>query len=131
MNLIKIFQRFPDQESCIEHLEHIRWGDFSYCPHCGCDTVARKGDPGRIGRWNCHGCRSSFNVLSDTIFENTKVPLQKWFLAIGLIVNAKKSLSSCQLARDLELNQKTAWYVQQRIRAAMIESDYELVQILR
>jgi transposase-like protein len=119
MNLIKIFKRFPDQEACIEHLEDIRFKETPYCPHCGSTHVARKHDGHRIGRWNCHDCKSSFNVLSGTIFEKTKIPLQKWFLAIGLIVNAKKSLSSCQLARDLELNQKTAWYMQQRIRAQM------------
>ena len=55
------------------------------------------------------GCKSSFNVLSGTVFERTMVPLPKWFLAIGLMVNAKKSLSSCQLARDVGLNTKTGW----------------------
>ena len=120
MNLIKIFKRFPDQEACIEHLEDIRFKDTPHCLHCGSTHVARKHDGNRIGRWNCHDCKSSFNVLSGTIFEKTKIPLQKWFLAIGLIVNAKKSLSSCQLARDLELNQKTAWYMQQRIRTQMV-----------
>lgn len=119
MNLINIFTRFPDQEACIEHLEGIRFSASSYCPHCGSVDVARKEDSGRVGRWNCHACKSSFNVLSGTIFEKTKVPLQKWFMAVGLVVNAKKSLSSCQLARDLELNQKTAWFMQQRIRAEM------------
>ena len=119
MNLITIFQRYPDQEACIEHLERVRWGDAPFCPHCGVTNVARKGDGHRVGRWNCHGCKSSFNVLSGTIFEKTKIPLQKWFLGIGLIVSAKKSLSSCQLARDLDLNQKSAWYMMQRVRAEM------------
>ena len=102
MNLIDIFRKFPDQESCIEHLESVRWHDEPHCPHCGSVHVSRKDDGGRIGRWNCYGCKSSFNVLSGTIFEKTRIELQKWFMAIGLIVNAKKSLSSCQLARDLE-----------------------------
>ena len=66
-------------------------------------------------------------VLSGTIFEKTRLPLQKWFLAIGLIVNAKKSLSSCQLARDLELNQKSAWYMQSRIRAEMASKQGEVM----
>ena len=60
--------------------------------------------------------------------QKTRIPLQKWFLAIGLIVNAKKSLSSCQLARDLELNQKTAWYMQARIRVAMVQRERHLLQ---
>jgi len=62
-------------------------------------------------------------VLSGTIFEKTRIPLQKWFAAISLVVNAKKSLSSHQLARDLRLNQKTAWYILQRIRKAMGKKD--------
>ena len=119
MNLITIFQRFPDQEACIEHLERIRWGDNPGCPHCGSVVVGRKADGDRVGRWNCHACHSSFNVLSGTIFQKTKIPLQKWFLGIGLMVNAKKSLSSYQLTRDLDLNPRSALYMQQRIRAQM------------
>ena len=61
----------------------------------------------------------SFNILSGTVMQGIHVPLQKWFLAIALVVNAKKSLSNNQLARNLELTQPTAWYIQQRMRAAM------------
>ena len=127
MNLITIFSRFPDQESCIEHLEALRWAGDPFCPHCGDTDVARKAENERLGRWNCHGCKSSFNVLSGTIFQKTKIPLQKWFLAIGLVVNAKKSLSSHQLARDLQVTQPSAWYMQQRIRAAMATEEGELL----
>ena len=128
MSLLTIFSRFPDDAACIEHLEAIRFGDEPHCPHCGSGTVARKADGHRLGRWNCHGCKSSFNVLSGTIFGKTKIPLQKWFFAIGLVCNAKKSLSSHQLARDLDLNQKTAWYMQQRIRAQMATEQRPLLQ---
>ncbi|MCY3928466.1 MAG: IS1595 family transposase [Acidobacteria bacterium] len=127
MNLITIFHRYPDQRACIEHLERVRWKGEPFCPHCACIDVAPKCDGHRVGRWNCHACKSSFNVLSGTIFEKTKVPLQKWFLAIGLMVNAKKSLSSYQLARDLDLTQPTALYLQHRIRAAM-NVDHALLQ---
>ena len=78
MDLIKVFQRFPDHESCLEHLEQVRWGDRPACPLCGSVSVARKADSFRQGRWNCHDCKSSFNVLSGTIFQKTKLPLQKW-----------------------------------------------------
>jgi len=121
MNLIKVFEKFPDQKACINHLELARWGDTPVCPHCGSDRVARKRENKRIGRWNCHGCKSSFNVLSKTIFQKTKIPLQKWFLGIAILLNAKKSVSSHQLSRDLELNQPSAWYMAMRIRKAMIE----------
>lgn len=128
MNLFNIFQRFPNQESCIEHLEAVRWGDRPSCPHCGSVNVARKNEGDRVGRWNCHDCKASFNVLSGTIMQKTKVPLQKWFMAIGLMVNAKKSLSSHQLARDLEMTQPTALFLQQRIRAAMAADEAPLLQ---
>jgi transposase-like protein len=125
MNLVSIFRQFPDQQACIAHLEQVRWGDHPSCPHCAGYDVARKRENQRIGRWNCHSCKSSFNVLSGTVMQKTKVPLQKWFLAITLMQNAKKSLSSLQLARDLELNKATAWYLAMRIRRAMAEADAE------
>ena len=128
MNLITVFQRFPDHESCIEHLERVRWGDYPACPNCGSFKVARKAENDRIGRWNCHDCHNSYNVLSGTIFQKTKVPLQKWFLAISLMLNAKKSLSSHQLARDLELNQKTAWFLMMRVRNAMVDDNADFLQ---
>ena len=119
MNLISIFQRYPDQEACIEHLERVRWNDIPACPKCGSIKVGRKADGDRVGRWNCHDCHASFNVLSGTVFAKTRLPLQKWFLAVGLVLNAKKSVSSHQLARDLDLNQKSAWYLAMRVRKAM------------
>jgi transposase-like protein len=121
MNVITIMNRFPDQKSCIAYLETIRWGDKPHCPRQGCqsDRVAQKTIRGKTGEWNCHQCKSTFNVLTGTMFQGTRVELQKWFLAISLIANAKKSLSSHQLARDLDLTQTTALYMQQRIRAEM------------
>ena len=129
MNLIEVMERFPDQESCIEHLERIRWGNKPVCPHCGCVEVKEKKEEGvgRVGRYNCTACKASFKVTQGTMFHGTKIPLQKWFLAISLILNAKKSLSSCQLARDLDLNQKTAWYMQARIRAEMANKTNPIV----
>jgi len=88
MNLQTVFQRFPDQEACIEHLEHIRFGAEPFCPLCGSLHVARKTDGDRIGHWTCHACKGSFNVLSGPIFQKTRIPLQKRFLGIGLMVNA-------------------------------------------
>lgn len=130
MNLIEVFRKFPTQESCIAHLESIRWPDTPACPSCHSESVARKAEKGRSGRWNCHTCHNSYNVLSGTIFEKTRVPLQKWFLAIALTINAKKSLSSYQLARDIETTQQTALYIQHRIRAAMTDNDRVLQGII-
>ena len=119
MNLITVLQRFPDQEACIEHLEEIRWNHTVKCPYCESDRVRRKADGYRQGRWNCHACHSSFNVLSSTIFHKTKIQLQKWFLAICTIIDAKENVSSHQLARYIGVTQPTAWYMGMRIRHAM------------
>lgn len=119
MNILQIAERFPTEESCLEYLEEVRWKGSSACPFCGHDDVVRKKENALVGRWNCRNCLSSFKVTSGTIFQGTKIPLQMWFAAIAILLNAKKSVSSCQLARDLDLNQKTAWYMAMRIRKAM------------
>lgn len=123
MDLVTIFEKFPNQEACIAHLEIARWGDTPVCPHCGSEDVARKKENDRIGRWNCHACKSSFNVLSKTIFQQTKIPLQKWFLAISIYLGAKKSVSSYQLARNLNISQSAAWELGMKIRQGMVDDD--------
>ncbi|MCY4520791.1 MAG: IS1595 family transposase [Caldilineaceae bacterium] len=127
MNLITIFRKFPDQQSCIDYIEKVRWPERAYCPLCGGLKVKRKNERRRKHRWLCHDCGSSFTVMSQTVFDKTKIPLQKWFLAIALMVNAKKGVSSCELARDLELPARTAWYLAMRIRKAM-EDDLPLLK---
>ena len=129
MDILSVVERFPDQEACIAHLEKLRWSEVGpFCPYCAGLHVRRKKENDRVGRWNCHDCHSSFNVLQGTIFHKTRIPLQKWFVAIALMINAKKSLSSCQLSRDLNLNQTSCWYMQYRIRTAMASDDRFLLK---
>ena len=116
------------KESCFEFLEGIRFKEGTYCPHCGSVNVAKKKEQKHVGRWNCHDCKSSIRVTKGTIFHDTKIPLQKWFLGIVLIANAKKSLSSYQLARGLDMNQKSAWYMMTRIRAEMASKNDVILQ---
>jgi transposase-like protein len=116
MNIIQIFQKFPTQESCVRHLEKKRWGDIPVCVYCGSINT----NPlVKELRHHCNGCRKSFSVTVDTIFHQTHIPLQKWFLGISLIQNAKKGISSRQLARDLELPVYTSWSMAHRIRKSM------------
>lgn len=130
MNLIEVMKRFPDQGSCITFLESVRWGDTPQCTHCGSEKVNTRHErkENLIGRYNCQNCKASFKVTCGTIFHATRQPLQKWFLAISLMMNAKKSLSSHQLARDLELNQMTAWSMMQKIRAEMAKKSSVLLK---
>ncbi len=130
MDLIEFFERFPTQDDCLTYLEMVRWGNEPQCPFCHSPHIERKAEKGRTGRWNCHTCHNSFNVLSGTIFEKTRVPLQKWFLALALMLNAQKSLSSYQLARDIKTTHQTALYIQHRIRAAMTDQDVILRGII-
>ena len=118
MGLLEIMERFPHQQACLNFLENIRFKETAYCPNCGNVHIGRKGEKEHIRRWKSFDGFTSFRVTHETVFHRTKIGLQKWFLAIVLMLNAKKSLSSHQMARDL--NQKTAWYVMARIRVEMI-----------
>ena len=116
MNIIQIFKQFPTQESCVKHLEKIRWGDKPICVYCGSTNT----NPlVKELRHHCNGCRKSFSITVGTIFHHTAVPLQKWFLLISLMQNAKKGLSACQAARDIEVRRPTVWSMMHRIRKAM------------
>jgi transposase-like protein len=120
MNLIKITEKFNTQGKCIAYLEEQRWFKVPVCPYCNSQRSSRKTQE---FRHTCHNCKRSFSVLIGTIFESTKLPVTKWFMAICLILNAKKGISSLQLARDLQVNKNTAWFLQRRIRQAMKDDD--------
>ena len=121
MNIIEIFKRFPDQNSCLAYLEKVRWHDEPVCPYCGSTNTAESSDGRR--RHRCYSCKTSFSVTVGTIFHHTHLPLQKWFLAIMLMLNAKKGLSALQLSRDLQVNKNTAWRITMQIRKAMTQAE--------
>jgi transposase-like protein len=116
MSIVSTLKKFPNQEACISYLEQVRWNGKPICPYCGSNNTNHLVSQ---LRHHCNGCRKSFSATVGTIFHDTRLPLQKWFLAIDLILNAKKGLSSCQLARDLDVRQATAWSMGHRIRKAM------------
>lgn len=119
MNLVEIFEKFPTEKKCIDHLEKIKWPIKPICPYCGnSQSSCVKGEL----RHHCNKCNTSFSVTVGTIFHQTHLPLQKWFLAIALILNAKKGISSRQLARDIKVTKDTAWSMQMRIRKALLEN---------
>ncbi len=125
MDIFKIFEQFPTQKSCIRYLEKVRWGTTPACPHCGSINVYPM--PKEL-RHHCNDCRVSFSVTVNTIFHHTHLPLQKWFLAISLIINAKKGISARQLGRHLHVNRNTAWRISMQIREAMQDDGNELLQ---
>ena len=120
MNIIQVFQSFENNDQAAAYLERVRWNGRAVCPYCkGRKTCRHRDDTRNIRRWQCWVCQKSFAVTVGTVFHRTHIPLQKWFLILALMLNAKKSVSSCQIARDLGMRQSTAWSIMQRIRAAM------------
>ena len=118
MNIIQIYERFPNHKDCITYLENIRWSGKPTCPYCKSTNATTV--PGEL-RHHCNNCNTSFSVTVGTIFHHTHLSIQKWFLAITLILNAKKGISARQLSRDIEVNKNTAWRMSMRIRDAMNE----------
>lgn len=114
-SLFDLFEAFPDEQSCIDHLKAIRWRDGAFCPHCGGTKVYEFSDR---KTFKCGDCRQRFSVKVGTIFQDTKLPLRKWFMAIWLITSHKKGIASTQLAKDLKITQKSAWFVLHRLRHA-------------
>jgi transposase-like protein len=128
-SIVAVYRRWPTKADCINHLETVRWGDKPTCAYCGAERVSRNRDASREAtaeRWKCQRCLRSFSVTVGTIFHNTHVDLQRWFLLISLMMSAKKGLSAMQAARDLEMRRPTVWSMMHRIRKAMID-DGELL----
>lgn len=114
---------FTDLDKAREHLEAQRWPNGPYCPHCGNADQERivklKGKSTRPGVHKCKECRKPFTVTVGTVFERSKIPLNKWLLATYLLCSSKKGMSSHQLHRMLGVTYKTAWFMTHRIREAM------------
>ena len=120
MNIIELFQTFQTNEQAVEYLEQIRWRGKPQCPYCQNENAGQHASCDRaMRRWECRKCHRAFAVTVGTVFQGTHVPLRNWFLIIALMLNAKKSASTCQIARDLGMRRTTVWSIMHRIRAAM------------
>jgi len=124
MNIMKLVDNFHSEDACREALEGLRWPDSVTCPRCQSKSISRV-EKHHI--FDCNSCRYQFSVTSGTIFHDTHLPLRKWFMAMFLIVEAKKGISANQLKRVLNVSYKTAWYLCHRIRAAMTEEKPRLL----
>ena len=112
---------FQDKNKARKHLESIRWADGRFCPHCGATegTSFVRGKKHRPGLYYCNSCQKQFTVTVGTVFERSKVPLNKWMLAFHLMASSKKGISAHQLHRMLGVTYKTAWFMAHRIRESM------------
>ena len=112
---------FTDADKAREHLERLMWPEGPHCPHCGeVENVHRlQGKSHRAGLIQCNSCLKNFTVTVGTVFERSKVPLNKWLLATYLMASSKKGMSAHQIHRMLGVTYKTAWFMMHRIREAM------------
>lgn len=123
--------RYQNEDAAREHLEGLLWPDGPVCPHCesanatrlppqkGRKTKAHPEGMIRKGVVQCNNCRQQYTVTVGTVFESSKVPLNKWLLVNHLLVSSKKGMSAHQIARTIGVSYKTAWFMMHRIREAM------------
>lgn len=124
-SLLQVLDFFKDEETCKKYLANQRWSLGVTCPHCGSEKVYTTNRGFKCGNKECH---KKFTVISGTIFENTKIGLRTWFAAMYLCTAHKKGISSLQLSRDLNITQKTAWFLLHRIREMLSENAPELLE---
>ena len=116
---------FAEAENCNGFLANLRWSDGNVrCPHCGSDNVTYLRS---VNRYKCYGKhpKAQFSLKVGTIFEDSPIGLDKWLCAMWLIVNCKNGISSCEMARSLGITQKTAWFLDHRIRFALHQGSFE------
>jgi transposase-like protein len=119
-NLVALYANFGGNESaCRNYLAVLRWPKGVECPRCQTKTTVS--EISTRGVYDCDSCRYQFSVTAGTIFNDTHLPLWKWFLAIYLMCEGKKGISANQLGRSIKVSYKTAWYLCHRIRKAMSE----------
>jgi transposase-like protein len=121
ISTFQLFEMFPEQEAARIYLESRLWPNGVFCPFCslGERITVRKG-----GYYRCNQCKEDFTVRTGTIFERSHVPLHKWIYAMYLVVTARKGISSMQLAKEIGVTQKTAWFVLGRLREACGGDDF-------
>jgi transposase-like protein len=117
---------FHDEDKAREALEAVRWPDGPICPHCGSsdpDKLAKvegKKQSHRPGLYYCNDCKGQFTVTVGTVFERSKVPLTKWWMAAHLMNSGKNGVSAHEIHRNIGVTYKTAWFMMHRLREAMI-----------
>ena len=115
ISTFQLFEMIPDAETARQYLEARLWPNGVTCPTCaGQDRITTRKD----GFFRCNKCQSDFTVRTGTIFERSHVPLQKWIYAMYLVVTSRKGISSMQMAKEIGVTQKTAWFMLQRLREA-------------
>ena len=119
ISVLELLKRFPTEDAARLHFEGQRWTDGAYCAHCGSFNVAEVKEHKPMP-YRCRDCRKHFSVRTGTVLEESRLPLQKWLMAIYMMTAARKGIPSTQMARELGITQKSAWFLAQRIREAWL-----------
>jgi transposase-like protein len=120
LSFYEFLQRFPNEEAARKFFEDKRWADGVSCPHCGSTAVSECRNHIPMP-YRCRDCRQHFSVRTDTVLAESRLPLQKWLMAIYMMTTARKGIPSTQVARELGITQKSAWFLCQRIRETWLE----------
>lgn len=124
-NFLEAVQYFSTDKKCRKYLEKLIWNNKPVCPHCSHNEKIYRFKDGKT--FKCSSCRKKFTITVGTVLENTKIPLQKWMVALYLISSTKKGMSSIQLGRALGISQKWSWFLLQRIRE-MLKQEVQPLQ---
>lgn len=123
-SIIELQDYFKDEKTCVKYYEKLRWGGNPVCPHCGAEKPYRTNRGYKCSYSECH---KKFTVKVGTIFENSKISFRIWFAAIYLCTTSKKGISSVQLSTQLNITQKTAWFVLHRVREMLKDKAPQMV----
>ena len=136
ISIVGLLKRFPDEDTCVEWLEHARWGDIAHpssvrpvCPHCGGYENISQPKSKKYTYWH-KDCRKQFTVKTGTVMHSSKTSLQNWIVAIYMVLTARKGVSAIQLSKELSVQYKTAWHMLHRIREACDSGTFKLSRVV-
>ena len=122
ISIIELAEMIPDEAAATKWFEHIMWGEYRPCPHCGSlDTIEKKNH--KPMPYRCRDCREHFSVRTGTVLERSHIPLKKWVWAIYLWTTSLKGVTAMKLHRDLKISYKSAWFMVHRLRECFTDED--------
>jgi transposase-like protein len=122
-SLLQATRYFADPDVCVDFVAAMRWPNGVICPHCEGKRVSYLSSR-RIWKCMAKDCHKQFSVKTQSVFEDSPIPLDKWLVAVWLVVNCKNGISSYEIARDLKVTQKSAWFMLHRIRLALKDCNW-------
>ncbi len=129
ISIVELLSEFSTEHKSIKWLEKIRWDKEPVCPHCGGIENVGKYKSKKHTYWH-KDCRKAFTVKTNTIMHSSKIPTQKWVVAIYYMLTARKGISSLQLSKELGITQKSSWFMLQRIRQACQQGSFKLSNVV-